>query len=165
MTLRDDYEAALNAWRQARSLLLSDRLTRSRKEAQMQEALVEQDEERTEYFAERRAQMQQRVAADEARVATLAARAEEARIAMVTEELDDTLAAYDDLLREMAAAVAALDARARAAGSLAAHAEQLAGTLPQSAARQHHAANTAAQRTHTIETALRQLNAALIAPP
>lgn len=164
MSLRDEYEAAVAEWRRARSALLSDRLTRSRKEAQMHEAQIEQDEDRIEYFAERRAQMQDRIAVAEADVASLAARAEEVRIAMVTEELNGTLAAHDALVQEMAAALAALDHRAREAASLAQRAEQLASTLPQSAARQHDAANRAAARTHAIEHALRALHDALTPP-
>lgn len=161
MSLQEEYEAAVDAWRRTRSLLLSDRLTLSRKEAQMQEAQVEQAEEQAEYFAERRAQMQQRVAEREARVEELAAHAEEVRIALVTKQLDTTLASYEEVIRELLGELAALDERVREAGTLSQQAEQLAATLPQSAAQQHHAANTAAQRTHTIEAALRQLHAAI----
>jgi len=167
MSLQRDYDVAVAAWRRAHSMLLSDRLTLSRKEAQMHEAQIEEAEDQVEYFADRRAQMQQQVAEREAEVDTLAAHAEEIRIAMVTQQLDATLASYDETIREMVAALAALDERTRVAATLADQAEQLASTLPQSAARQHHAANTAAQRAHAIEAALRQLHAALVAetPP
>jgi chromosome segregation ATPase len=164
MTLQEEYDAAVAAWRRAHSLLLSDRLTLSRKEAQMQEAQVEEAEEVAEYFAERRAQMQRQVVAREAEVEQLAAHAEEIRITMVTQQLDATLASYNEIRHEMIAALAALDERIREAGSLAERAEQLASTLPQSAARQHQAANSAAQQTHAIEAALRQLHAALVEP-
>jgi chromosome segregation ATPase len=167
MSLQQEYDAAVVAWQRARSMLLSDRLTLSRKEAQMHEAQIEEAEDQIEYFAERRAQMQRRVADRAAEVDALAAHAEEIRIAMVTQQLDTTLASYEDIRREMIAALAALDERTRAAASLADRAEQLASTLPQSAARQHHAANAAAQRTHAVEAALRQLHAALVSetPP
>ncbi len=162
MALQEEYDAAVAAWKRAHSLLLSDRLTLSRKEAQMHEAQIEEAEDQIEYFAERRAQMQRQVAEREAQVAALAAQAEEIRIAMVTEQLDATLASYEETIREMVAALAALDERTREAAALADQAEQLASTLPQSAARQHHA-----QRAHAIEAALRQLHAALTAqtPP
>jgi vacuolar-type H+-ATPase subunit I/STV1 len=167
MMLREEYDAAVAAWKRAHSLLLSDRLTLSRKEAQMHEAQIEEAEDQIEYFADRRAQMQQQVAKREAQVESLAAYAEERRIAMVTQQLDATLASYEELRHEMVAALAALDEQTREAAALADQAEQLASTLPQSAARQHHAANGAAQRTHAIEAALRQLHAALVAetPP
>jgi chromosome segregation ATPase len=161
VSLQQEYESAVAAWRRAHSLLLADRLTLSRKEAQMHEAQVEEAEDQIEYFAERRAQMQRHIAEREAQIDTLAGRAEEVRIAMVTEQLDTTLASYDEMLREMTEALAALDERLREAGSLAQRAEQLASILPQSAARQHQSANAAAQRTHLIEAALRQLHAAL----
>ncbi|HEY7908455.1 MAG TPA: hypothetical protein VIC60_06250, partial [Thermomicrobiales bacterium] len=63
MTLHDQYETALAAWRQARSAMLSDRLTLSRKRAQMHEADVEQDDSVADYFANRAAEMAERVAA------------------------------------------------------------------------------------------------------
>jgi chromosome segregation ATPase len=162
MTLREEYDAAVAAWKRAHSLLLSDRLTLSRKEAQMHEAQIEEAEDQIEYFAERRAQMQRQVAEREAQVEALAANAEETRIAMVTQQLDATLASYEETVRQMVAALAALGERTREAALLADQAEQLASTLPQSAARQHHAANSAAQRAHAIEAALRQLHAALV---
>jgi hypothetical protein len=167
MSLQQEYDAAVVAWQRARSMLLSDRLTLSRKEAQMHEAQIEEAEDQIEYFAERRAQMQQVVAEREEEVDALAAHAEEIRIAMVTQQLDTTLAAYEAVRQELIAALAALDGRTHEAAALADQAEQLASTLPQSAARQHHAANTAAQRTHAVEAALRQLHAALVSetPP
>src|SRR2546429_513363 len=60
MTLYERYEEALAAWHTARSQMLSDRLTLSRKEAQMHEADVEQDDRVADYFANRRAEMARR---------------------------------------------------------------------------------------------------------
>ncbi len=161
MTLREDYEAALAAWHTVRSQFLSDRLTLSRKEAQMHEADVEQDDMVADYFAGRRAEMAAQVAADEARMNELAAAAEEIRIAMVTEELDTTLAAHQDALQSLAAQIAALQEQATQIASLSQRAEQLAETLPASAARQHEAAERAADRTRAVTDATHQLRAAV----
>src|SRR5258707_10581430 len=97
MSLQQDSEGGVAAWQRAHSLLLSDRLTLSRKEAQMHEAQIEEAEDQIEYFAERRAQMQRHVAEREAQAEQLAAQAEEIRIAMVTQQLDATLASYEGL--------------------------------------------------------------------
>jgi len=137
--------------------MLSDRLTQSRKQAQMHEADVEQDNSVAEYFADRTAEMARRVAADEARMAALAADAEEVRIAMVTEELDTTIAAYNEALRAMAEQLAALDARITQAAALSQHAEELATTLPASAARQHQVTNAMTVRTAEIGERLQAL--------
>ncbi len=161
VTLREDYDTALAAWHIARSRFLSDRLTLSRKEAQMHEADVEQDDMVADYFAGRRAEMAERVAVDEARMNELAAEAEEIRIAMVTEELDTTLAAHQDALQSLAAQIAALQEQATQIASLSQRAEQLAETLPASAARQHEAAERAADRTRTVTDAIQQLRAAV----
>lgn len=161
MTLRDQYEERIAAWRAARSRMLSDRLTQTRKEAQMHEADVERDDSVAEYFADRTEEMGRRVAADEARMAALAAEAEEVRIAMVTEELDTTVASYNDVLRAMAEQLAALDAQVAHAASLSQHAEELAGTLPASAARQHQAADAVATRTAEIGERLQALQEAV----
>lgn len=163
MTLRDEYEERIAAWKAARSRMLSDRLTRSRKEAQMHEADVEQDDNVAEYFADRTAEMERRVAADEARMAALAADAERIRIAMVTEELDTTVASYNEALRVMAEQLAALDAQVAHAAALSQRAEQLAGTLPASAARQHQAADAVAARTAEIGERLQALQEAVSA--
>ncbi len=157
MTLRDQYEERIAAWRRARSRMLSDRLTQSRKQAQMHEADVEQDNSVAEYFADRTAEMARRVAADEARMTALAADAEEMRIAMVTEELDTTIAAYNEALRAMAEQLAALDARIAHVASLSQRAEELATTLPASAARQHQVADAITVRTAEIGERLQAL--------
>ncbi len=161
MTLREDYDTVLAAWHTARSRFLSDRLTLSRKEAQMHEADVEQDDMVADYFAGRRAEMAERVAADEARMNELAAAAEEIRIAMVTEELDTTLAAYQEALQSLEAQLAAMQAQAAQIASLSQRAEQLAETLPASATRQHEAAERAADRTRAVSDAIQQLRAAV----
>lgn len=161
MTLHDQYEDALAAWHKARSQMLSDRLTLSRKEAQMHEADVEQDDSVADYFAGRRAEMARRVAADEARMAALAADAEEIRIAMVTEELDATIASYEAALRALAAELASLNEQAAQAASLSRHAEELAETLPATATKQREAATHLAIRSAAIEEALHQLAASL----
>lgn len=165
MTLRDRYEERLAAWRQARSEMLSDRLTRSRKEAQMHEADVEQDDSVAEYFADRVAEMEQRVATDEDKVAALAVEAEEIRIEMVTEELDGTIAAYEATLRALALHLAALNDQIAEAASLSRHAEELTEMLPASAARQHEAAAQLVTRTDALAEAARQIEAALASPP
>ncbi|MGI8689558.1 MAG: hypothetical protein ACR2M3_13370 [Thermomicrobiales bacterium] len=157
MTLRDQYEERIAAWRQARSRMLSDRLTQSRKQAQMHEADVEQDDNVAEYFADRTAEMARRVAADEARMMALAADAEEVRIAMVTEQLDTTIAAYNDALRAMAEQLAALDTQIAQVASLSQRAEELATTLPASAARQHQIADAMTVRTAEIGEQLQAL--------
>jgi hypothetical protein len=164
VTLHEEYEERLAAWRQARSRMLSDRLTQSRKEAQMHEADVEQDDSVAEYFADRTEEMARRVAADEARMAALAADAEEVRIAMVTDELDTTIASYKDALRAMAEQLAALDDAVARAAALSQRAEELAGTLPASAARQHQASDAVATRTATIGERLQALQDALTEP-
>ncbi len=164
MTLHEEYEERLAAWRQARSRMLSDRLTQSRKEAQMHEADVEQDDSVAEYFADRTEEMARRVAADEARMAALAADAEEVRIAMVTDELDTTIASYKDALRAMAEQLVALDDAVARAAALSQRAEELAGTLPASAARQHQASDAVATRTATIGERLQALQDALTEP-
>ena len=161
MTLHEEYEERLAAWRQVRSRMLSDRLTRTRKEAQMHEADVEQDDSVAEYFADRTAEMGRRVAADEARMAALAADAERIRIAMVTEELDTIVASYNEALRVMAEQLAALDAHIAHAASLSRRAEELAGTLPASAARQHSVADAVAARTAAIGERLQALQDAV----
>lgn len=157
MTLHDDYEQALAAWRTARSEVLSDRLTLSRKTAQMHEADVEQDDEVAEYFAGRVTEMQARVAAGEVHVVALATAAEEVRITMVTQELDSTLDAYREALRAMEAHIAALAEQARQVTTLSQQAETLAESLPASAERQHRAAEAATEHARTIEAALEQL--------
>ena len=167
MTLHDQYEAALAAWRQARSAMLSDRLTLSRKQAQMHEADVEQDDSVADYFANRAAEMADRVAADEEKLAALAATVEEVRIEMVTEELDATIASYNEALRAMAAQLAAMEAEIARMTTLSQHAEELADTLPESATQHHQAAESVANRTTEIEERLRDLQAMLSAsvPP
>ena len=157
MTLREEYEGRLAAWRAARSRMLSDRLTQSRKEAQMHEADVEQDDSVAEYFADRTAEMSARVAADEARMAALATEAEEVRIAMVTEELDAAVASFDETLRAIAEQLAALDTQIAQAASLSQRAEELARTLPASAAKQHQMAEAVAARTAEIGERLQAL--------
>ena len=161
MRLREEYEERLAAWRQARSRMLSDRLTRTRKEAQMHEADVEQDNSVAEYFADRTVEMERRVAADEARMASLAADAERIRIAMVTEELDTTVASYNEALRAIAEQLAALDAHVARAASFSQRVEELAGTLPASATRQHLVADFLAARTATIGERLQSLQDAV----
>jgi chromosome segregation ATPase len=157
VTLHDQYNAALAAWRQARSAMLSDRLTLSRKQAQMHEADVEQDDSVADYFAGRAAEMADRVAADEEKLAALAAAAEEVRIEMVTEELDATIATYHEALRAMAAQVAAMEAQFARMTELSQRAEELADTLPESATRQHRAADDVANQITAIEERLRSL--------
>jgi DNA repair exonuclease SbcCD ATPase subunit len=157
VTLHEQYEAALAAWRQARSAMLSDRLTLSRKQAQMHEADVEQDDSVADYFANRAAEMASRVAADEEQLAALAATVEEVRIAMVTEELDATVASYNEALRAMAEHLAAIEAQIAQMTDLSQRAEELAGTLPESATRQHLAAEAVANRTTEIAEHLRSL--------
>ncbi|MDQ2783666.1 MAG: hypothetical protein M3Y58_01545 [Chloroflexota bacterium] len=161
MTLREEYEERLAAWRRERSRMLSDRLTRSRKEAQMHEADVEQDDSVAEYFADRTTEMAYRVAADEARMATLAADAEEMRIAMVTEELDATIAAYNEALRTMAEQLATLDTQIAQVAALSQRAEELATTLPASAARQHQVADAMTVRTAEIGERMQALQDAV----
>jgi uncharacterized coiled-coil protein SlyX len=141
--------------------MLSDRLTQSRKEAQMHEADVEQDDSVAEYFADRTEEMARRVTADEARMAALAADAEEVRIAMVTEELAAVVASYNDVLRTMAEQLAALDAHIAHAASISRRAEDLAETLPASAARQHKVADAVAARTAAIGERLQSLQDAV----
>jgi len=150
MTLREEYEERLAAERRARSQMLSDRLTRTRKEAQMHEADVEQDESVAEYFAGRTAEMARRVADDEVRLTTLAAEAEEIRIAMVTEDLDSVVASYNDALTALAAQLADLDSAVEQIAALSRRAEELATTLPASATRQHQTADAAVTRTSEI---------------
>jgi chromosome segregation ATPase len=157
MTLHDRYETALAAWRQARSAMLSDRVTLSRKQAQMHEADVEQDDSVADYFANRAAEMADRVAADEEKLAALAATAEEVRIAMVTEELDTTIASYNEALRAMASQLAALESQVAQMTGLSQRAEELADTLPESATRQHQAADAVANQIVAIEERLRTL--------
>jgi ketopantoate hydroxymethyltransferase len=144
--------------------MLSDRLTQSRKEAQMHEADVEQDDSVAEYFADRTEEMARRVAADEARMTALAADAEEVRIAMVTDELDTVVASYNDTLRTMAEQLAALEAQVARAAALSRRAEELAATLPASAARQHQASDAVATRTATIGERLQTLQDAVAEP-
>jgi chromosome segregation ATPase len=168
MALDDQYEAALAAWRRARSAMLSDRLTLSRKRAQMHEADVEQDDSVADYFAHRATEMADRVAADEERLAALAATAEEVRIAMVTEELDATIASYHEALRAMAEHLAAIEAQIAGMTELSQRAEELAGTLPDSATRHHQAADAVANQIVEIEERLRSLQqtvAASALPP
>ncbi len=164
MTLRDQYEERLAAWRRARSRMLSDRLTQSRKEAQMHEADVEQDDSVAEYFADRTMEMARRVAAGEARMIALAADAEEMRIAMVTEELDTTIASYNEALRAIAEQLAALDTRIASVAALSQRAEELATTLPASAARHHQIADAVAVRTAEIGERLQALQDAVSEP-
>lgn len=165
MTLHDRYEERLAAWRQARSAMLSNRLTRSRKEAQMHEADVEQDDNVAEYFADRVAEMARRVATDEEKVAALAAEAEEIRIAMVTEELEAAIANYNETLRALESQLAALNDRIAEAAALSRRAEELAETLPASAARQHEATAQLIARTDALAEAARQMETALALPP
>jgi aminopeptidase N len=157
MTLHDQYETALAAWRQARSAMLSDRLTLSRKQAQMHEADVEQDDSVADYFANRAAEMADRVAADEEKLAALAATAEEVRIAMVTEELNATIVSYNEALRAMAAHLAAMESQMVRMVELSQRAEELADTLPESATQQHQAADAVANQIVEIEERLRSL--------
>jgi chromosome segregation ATPase len=157
MTLRDQYETALAAWRQARSAMLSDRLTLSRKRAQMHEADVEQDDSVADYFANRAAEMADRVAADEEKLAALAATAEEVRIAMVTEELDATIASYNEALRAMATQLAEMEAQIARMAELSQRAEELVDTLPESATQHHQAADAVANQIVEIEERLRSL--------
>jgi galactokinase len=137
--------------------MLSDRLTLSRKQAQMHEADVEQADSVADYFANRVAEMTHRVDADEEKLAALAAAAEEVRIEMVTEELDATIASYHETLRAMAAHLAAMETEMVRMAALSQHAEALAGTLPASATQQHQAADAVTNRTTEIEERLRNL--------
>ncbi len=164
MTLRDQYEERLAAWRQARSRMLSDRLTQSRKHAQMHEADVEQDDSVAAYFADRTEEMAYRVTADEAQMAALAADAEEMRIAMVTEELDTTIDAYNEALRAMTEQLAVLDAQIAHVASLSQRAEELATTLPASAAQHHQMADAVTVRTAEIGERLQALQNAVSEP-
>ncbi|MDQ6603627.1 MAG: hypothetical protein M3Z19_12970 [Chloroflexota bacterium] len=167
MTLHEEYEERLAALRRARSQMLSDRLTRSRKEAQMHEADVEQDDSVAEYFAGRTAEMTRRVTDDEVRMVTLAAEAEGVRIAMVTEDLDKLVASYNDALNALAAQLAMLDTAVEQIATLSRHAEELATTLPASAARQHQAADAVTTRTNEIGERVQALRDAVLAsiPP
>ena len=124
----------------------------------MHEADVEQDDTVAEYFAARRAEMAARVAADEARLEALAAVAEEVRIAMVTDELDQTLTAYREALRAIAEQLASFEGTIAHIAELGRRATDLAATLPPSAERQHRAADAAAERATTIADAVRQLH-------
>jgi DNA repair exonuclease SbcCD ATPase subunit len=157
VTLQEQYDAALAAWRQARSAMLSDRLTLSRKQAQMHEADVEQDDSVADYFANRATEMTHRVAADEEKLAELAAIVEEVRIAMVTEELDATIASYNEALRAIAEHLAAIESQIVQMTELSQRVEELADTLPESATRQHLAAVAVANRTTAIEERLQTL--------
>jgi hypothetical protein len=161
MTLDQQYEEALAAWHTARSQMLSDRLTLSRKEAQMHEADVEQDDSVADYFASRRAEMARRVAADEERLAALAANAEELRIAMVTEELHATILSYEAALRALESRLAELQEQAAQVALLTRRATELAETLPASATKQREGAARLAARTETIQAAVQYLEAAL----
>lgn len=162
MTLREEYEERLAAERRARSQMLSDRLTHSRKEAQMHEADVEQDESVAEYFAGRTAEMARRVADDEARLATLTVEAEEVWVAMVTEDLDRLVASYNDALTAFAAQLAALDTAVEQIAALSRRAEELATTLPASATRQHQAADAVTTRTNQIGERVQELRDAVV---
>lgn len=161
MTLQDEYNAALAAWHEERSRVLSDRLTLSRKEAQMHEADVEQDDAVADYFANRKAEMEQRVAEGEAYLASLAAHVEEVRILMVTEELAATMSAYRDVMRAVERQIAALRDHVSQATALSQHAEELAESLPQSASRHHQSAATLVEQSRVLDEILRQLQAAI----
>ncbi len=160
MTLHDQYDEAVAAWHTVRSAVLSDRLTLSRKIAQMHDADVEQDDDVADYFAGRKAEMEQQVAAGEAQMAALAAQAEELRIAMITDELTAALQSYDATLRAIQDQFAVLSAQLTEAAALDQRIKELADSLPASAS-QHRTAEGVADQTAAITEALRELEAAL----
>ena len=67
-------------------------------------------------------------------------------------------------LGDLAAQIAALQDQVAQIASLSQHAEELAGTLPASAARQHRAAETVTERTRIISEGVRQLRAVMASP-
>ncbi len=152
----DAQQAAADAWSQ----LLSDRLTLSRKRAQLREAVVEEADDQADYFELRTEEMEQVVQQGEARYATLVATAEELRVSMTTEEINTLLRQYRATLTDLATQLQPLASQISEAASLVHRAEERAQTLPTSATAPRRAVDAAADRLAEIETLLNQLDAA-----
>ena len=147
-----------------RTQMLSDRLTRSRKEAQLREATVEEAEDQAAYFEGRTQEMEGIVRADEARFAALETQAATVSGQMAVLRVHDALAAFDVALRGLVPSVDALfTALAETAPHLQAAFAQL-DALPASASETRDALTTANDRAANVESLLHELRYALTGP-
>lgn len=131
-TLWAEYERLRDAATLARTQMLSNRLTHTRKEAQLHEAEVEEADDQADYFAERVAETATATQASRQHLAALEAQAEGARsdllIAQSEAVLGEFAAALRDLALHAAAMLTALESTAVHIQQASAWAEQLPAT-------------------------------------
>jgi len=148
----------------ARTQMLSDRLTRSRKETQLREATVEEAEDQAAYFEGRTHEMEGVVQADEAQLATLEMQAAAVVGQMAVIRVQNALAAFDAALHGLVPPVDALFAAlTETAPHLQAAFAQI-DILPESATETHAALAAANDRAAAVESLLHELRYALAGP-
>ena len=161
--LRAEYERLAADAAAARSQFLSDRLTRTRKEAQLREAQIEEADDQADYFAGRAAEMAGIVAHDEERIAALEGRAEGMRGDILTLQIEDALAQFAAAVAALAPKIAAISEELTAtANRFIQAAEGWADELPPSARDAPRSALTAAtDRYIALEGLLHDLGEAV----
>ena len=160
--LRTDYARLRDEAALARTQMLSDRLTHSRKEAQRREAEVEEADDQADYFADRVQETAATMRQSEATLAVLEGRVNAVRGEIVVAQIAGELDAFAAALRDLAPQVAAMLGRLEAAATHIRQATALAEELPSDAAAASHTAITAAtERFIAVEGLLRDLYDAL----
>lgn len=106
--LRAEYERVRDAVALSRTRMLSDRLTHTRKEAQLREAEVEEADDQADYFAERVAETAAAAWQSEADLAALEQRADAVRGEIVGVQIEEELRGFAAALRDLALQGAAM---------------------------------------------------------
>lgn len=162
MSLRERYEEIVRRMGEAHSQFLSDRLTLTRKEAQLREAVVEEADDQADYFEGRTHAMEAVVQADEARYRVLATEAETVRAQLVTEEIQAMLNQFDAMIVDLTERARAMAHQLEEATPLIRGAEARAASLPASTTTAPRAAVEAASaRFADVDQLLDQLLTAL----
>lgn len=147
-----------------RTQMLSDRLTRSRKETQMREAVIEEAEDQAAYFEGRTREMERIVETDETHLAELEAHAAAIRAQIAEIHVREALAAFDAALRGL---VPQLDALQDALAGAAPHLQTAFArrdALPKSATDARDALSAANVRAASAESLLHELRYILAGP-
>lgn len=160
--LRAEYERVRAEATLARTRMLSDRLTHTRKQAQMREAQIEEADDQADYFAGRVEETEEVAHTSADRLVALEARAETVRGDILTAQIEDALAGFAAALHALAPQVTSIREQLEAAATHIQQAETWAGAVPEPAAVAPRAAITAAtERYIAVEGLLRDLDEAV----
>lgn len=128
--LRAEYECVRDVVALSRTRMLSDRLTHTRKEAQLREAEVEEADDQADYFAERVAETAAAAWQSEADLAALEQRADAVRGEIVGVQIEEELRGFAAALRDLAPQAAVMLTRLETAAAHIQRTTALSAELP-----------------------------------